>query len=275
MLGGIFCEPHASMSTERRYNEQEIAEIFEQAARAQESAQKRLSSREGLTLAELQEIGAEAGITPDFIAHAAAGMDHRPVKLPRTSYLGLPVGVGRTTKLPGPLSDENWERLVTDLRNTFDARGKIWRDGSLRQWTNGNLQALIEPTDSGHRLRLSTKSDWMRAYLNAGLGSLSAGLFFLTFFMVDTVKEPPLYLIASLLLTMGVGFLIYCAIKGPRWALEREKQMDAIAARATELASGNKPIRLPEPNRAARLDLDALPDPEASTSMPSSQRTRS
>ena len=50
------------MSPERRYNEQEIAAIFKQASADQESAQRRLSPSEGLTLAELKEIGKEAGL---------------------------------------------------------------------------------------------------------------------------------------------------------------------------------------------------------------------
>jgi hypothetical protein len=66
---------------------------------------------------------------------------------------GLPIGVGRTVELDRPRSDSDWERLVADLRETFEARGMVRYDGPFRQWTNGNLQALIEPTPSGHRLR--------------------------------------------------------------------------------------------------------------------------
>ncbi len=70
--------------------------------------------------------------------------------------LGLPLGVGRTVELGRKLTDEEWDHLVVDLRETFDARGQVRQDGSLRQWTNGNLQALLEPTPTGDRLRLRT-----------------------------------------------------------------------------------------------------------------------
>jgi hypothetical protein len=60
-----------------------------------------------------------------------------------------------------PTRPQGEERnIVVTLRETFEARGRLQRDGSFRQWTNGNLQALLEPSATGHRLRLSTrKSD--------------------------------------------------------------------------------------------------------------------
>ena len=75
MLARLLAKFLRVMSPERRYNEQEIAGIFKQAAEAQETAQRHLSHTEGLTLAELQEIGKEAGITPEFIARSAAAVD--------------------------------------------------------------------------------------------------------------------------------------------------------------------------------------------------------
>ena len=33
------------------------------------------------------------------------------------------------------LPQEEWERLVVDLRETFDARGHVTSQGTLRQWT--------------------------------------------------------------------------------------------------------------------------------------------
>ena len=49
------------MSPERRYNEQEIAAIFRQAAEYQESAQRQEAHNDGLTLAELKQIGNDDG----------------------------------------------------------------------------------------------------------------------------------------------------------------------------------------------------------------------
>ena len=108
-----------------------------------------------MTLAQLQEIGREVGIAPVMVAEAAKAIDllGRPMS---RYFLGLPIGVGRTVNLDRKLSDEEWERFVVDLRETFDARGRLKSEGSFRQWTNGNLQALLEPTPTGQQVRLRT-----------------------------------------------------------------------------------------------------------------------
>src|SRR5215203_4970217 len=130
--------------TERRYDQAEVAAIFERAAEATTHAgePRQPASSEGMTLAELQEIGREVGIAPESIALAARSVGVAAQASSRT-FLGLPLGVARTVQLDRRLSEEEWERVVVDLRETFNARGSVRSEGSLRQWTNGNLQALL------------------------------------------------------------------------------------------------------------------------------------
>ena len=52
---------------ERRYNDEEVEAIFARASEAEEAAPRRLRSGEGLTLADLQKIGREAGIEPGVL----------------------------------------------------------------------------------------------------------------------------------------------------------------------------------------------------------------
>src|SRR5918999_400027 len=154
--------------TERRFNEAEVAAILERAAEAQHTGSHQLPSGEGMTLAELQTIGSEVGIDPRLVAQAAHALD-RAGRSTSRRFLGLPIGVGRTIDLDRKLTDVEWERLVVDLRDTFDARGTIRQEGSFRQWTNGNLQALLEPTPTGHRLRLRTVKGDAVGWITGGL----------------------------------------------------------------------------------------------------------
>jgi hypothetical protein len=148
--------------TERRDSEDEVSAIFERATEAQHRSPRPLPPADGMTLGDLQGIGREVGIPPALVAQAARALDHAGQPTSRR-LLGLAIGVGRTIHLGRRLNDEEWERLVVDLRETFDARGAVRHDGSFRQWTHGNLQALLEPTPTGHRLRLRTLKGSARA----------------------------------------------------------------------------------------------------------------
>src|SRR6267154_1507396 len=157
---------------ERRYNDKEIAAIFRAAAEeGPPSSQREVARDEGLTLTELQVIGGEVGISSAAVAQAARAVDVRLGPASRT-LLGLPIGVSRTVNLNRRLTDEEWERLVVQLREVFNARGRTRSEGSLRQWTNGNLQVLLEPTETGHRLRFGTVHGAARAAIGAGFGVL-------------------------------------------------------------------------------------------------------
>jgi hypothetical protein len=220
-----------SAMSERRFNEAEVAAIFERATEAQQqTGQRQLPSGEGMTLAQLQEIGREVGISAELVASAAHSIDRVGSPTSR-SFLGLPVGVGRTVELDRKLSEEEWERLVVDLRETFDARGSVRRDGSLRQWTNGNLQALLEPTPTGHRVRMRTTNgnalSWMTVGL--GMGGIGAAVMTAAALGINDASMAAMGVLAA----MGVGMFGVGAMQLPRWAQERRRQMEEIAARLT------------------------------------------
>jgi hypothetical protein len=221
--------------TERRYTEDEVAEIFQRATEAQHGGVRRLPSGEGTTLDALQEIGREVGIAPDLIAQAARSLDRRG-QLTKRRFLGLPIGVGRTVELERRLSDEEWERLVIDLRETFDARGRLGQDGAFRQWTNGNLQALLEPTEKGHRLRLRTIKGSAYALMMSGLGMLGVAGLALVKALVSGFGVAELSSVATLVALAG-GLFGFGALQLPGWARTRQRQMEEITARVAASVS--------------------------------------
>lgn len=220
------------MSTERRYSEAEVAAIFERAAESQATGSVQPSGPGGMTLAQLQEIGRDVGIPAELIAAAARSVALVPAPDPERSYLGFPIGVGRTVELGRTLTDEEWERLVVECREVFDARGVVRQEGNLRQWTNGNLQVLLEPGASGQRLRLrTTRGDAAAtislAALSAGAGAV--GLIALALGVTDRWADVIIAPVVAFL--AGGGTLAYLAWRFPRWARERTQQMAAIANR--------------------------------------------
>ena len=79
------------MSDERRYSDEEVEEIFRSAA-SDPVGRPGLPARDGLTIAEIQAIGREVGMSPEQISAAAARLDRTSVPAPRTTALGLPIG---------------------------------------------------------------------------------------------------------------------------------------------------------------------------------------
>jgi hypothetical protein len=213
----------------RRYDDDEVAAIFQKAAEGPQTPPLQAAREEGMTLAELQDIGREVGISPEAVASAARSLDVRPQARER-SFLGLPIGVERTIALDRRLSESEWERLVVELREVFNARGSVSSNGSFRQWTNGNLQALLEPTATGHRLRLSTVKGNARVSLAAGTMLIGVG----TVMSVAAAAAGQIGQVmpeVAMMAVLGIGMAASTVLRLPAWARERARQMEAITSR--------------------------------------------
>lgn len=241
------------MSDERRYTEDEIREIFGLAAddRARLPTRSGSGRTDGLTLAELEEIGREVGLAPDRVRAAATLVDGRGAALREGTYLGLPISVGRNVPLPRPLTDTEWEVLVGELRETFGARGRVASQGGLREWVNGNLHAFQETTEDGYRFRMQTTKGTARQATVVGSIMLAFAVILLLVLVLtgNTAGElaGPLFLGGIGLAALGSNALVL-----PRWAARREEQMEYIANRARALAGseadpGAEPGGLPAP----------------------------
>lgn len=218
---------------ERRYSDEEVAEIFARATEAEHSTPRRLRAAEGMTIAQLQEIGREAGIAPELVVRAAHSLD-TPAQPPVKKFLGFPVGVGRTVRLDRRLTDEEWERLVVDLRQTFDARGVVRVDGAFRQWTNGNLQILVEPDGDGQQIRLRTVRGGARELMLVGLGWVGlAGVMALASIISGSSDIAAAVERMSGMALIGGGLFALGSLRLPSWARLRRQQMDEIAERLT------------------------------------------
>ena len=232
------------MTEPRRFGDKEIEAIFKAAA-DKDTPLPDSGEAQGLTLPELQAIGAEVGFAPEHVADAVAMLGSRPGTVSQGRFLGMPVSVGRTVDLPRVPTEREWEILVTELRSTFEATGKIKAQGSFRQWTNGNLGVFIEPTESGSRLRLRTRKGDAAALNTLGLGGVGVGLLMLVAGML--VGNPATELIApTLFATSGAGAFLMNALRLPRWAQKRETQMTWLAARAAKLVG--RGATEPQPN---------------------------
>ena len=224
--------------TKRRYGDEEVREIFSLATTGGARDPSLPSESGGLTLDELQRIGQEAGIEPARVAQAAERLDARGRAAPVRRSLGLPIGLSRVVDLPRAPTDREWERLISRIPNHVRSAGRATTSGGLREWSEGNLHISVEPTERGEQLRLSTlKEDAM--VLN-GLGVLMGGMSLIMRAVVAAAGKPGKALVV-LGMFGGMALAAFGAnlIRLPRWARERERQMEAIAERAVKLLSNS------------------------------------
>jgi hypothetical protein len=232
--------------TDRRYDDDEVAAIFARATEVTAPVQSTVAREKGLTLGELQEIGREVGLDPDSVAQAAQSIDMQ-LQVKSRTVIGLPIAVERTVQLNRWLTESEWEHLVVQLRETFNARGSMSSSGSFRQWTNGNLQALLEPTPNGHRLRLRTIKGSARASIAAGfmtLGTAAAVSVAAAVAHAGSAAVPGIALLSA----VGLGMLASATLPLARWARLRGKQMESIATGLALPATSQAP-RIDEPSR--------------------------
>lgn len=223
------------MTEQRRYSADEIERILEQAARR--SLTPGPEPGGDLTLPELQAIGKEVGIAPKHVARAAADLDRVTTTHRR---FGLPLAVSRTVDLPREPTSREWDRLVADLRQTFRATGKVRRDGSLRQWRNGNLVVAVEPSATGVRLRMETLKGSARQLATAGGALLAlAGVFFGVGMATSGAADPGLLIPVAVLAALGAGMVGGGLLPLPTWAADRREQFEGVETRfQASLAGG-------------------------------------
>jgi len=217
---------------ERRYSEDDVHRILSLAAEAEATAVG--SGERQWTLAEIQRAGAEAGIAPAAVVAAAVALEGQSAAPGDRRYLGLPVAVSRAVPLERPLSDEDWGRLVAELRDTFAAQGRVEVMGTRREWRNGNLRVSHEPTGGGAVLALRTrKGDAPAMFALAGTLLLVA----IAIGVVAAVGADGERLSRAMLAgAIGAVLLLVGAVRLPFWAGARGRQFDAIAGFARRLS---------------------------------------
>lgn len=146
--------------TDHRYSDDEVHAIFTRAADRQEAAETaKAASEGGLTLAELQEIGSEAGIDPDHVADAARALTLRQSE-GAVVQPSNPWEVCESRTLPGVMPDSAWEQTVGELRDAFKRHGTVSQFGGVREWYSGDdtssrtIELRVEPLGEGIRVTL-------------------------------------------------------------------------------------------------------------------------
>jgi hypothetical protein len=220
---------------ERRFTEDEVAAIIKRATNWKDPRPEPVAPGDGLTLDQVQEIGREIGIAPNVIAGAADVVKDGGTTVVRR-FLGLPLRVERNVKLRRDFSEDEWEQVVADLREVFNSAGVLKEDGSLREWSSGNLQVVLEVNAIARVVRLRTFKGNALVLLGAGFGICGAasGLL-LAMFLNIAATDRRLVSVLALMVAAGAVIAGATAISLGPWARRRREQMSEVAARVIAL----------------------------------------
>ncbi len=139
----------------RRYGDKEVRRLLQRAAdlQKQESVREYADDGGGLTLADLQEVAAEAGIHPRYIQQAAAGIEQsRPSGFAsRLAGTGLTITVERV--VPGELPEEGFEQAILEIQRAFSGSGNPSMVGRTLMWKSDTMdhQSSLQVTVSSRR----------------------------------------------------------------------------------------------------------------------------
>jgi hypothetical protein len=127
----------------RRYSEEEIALILRRATEMQR-AEPTAPDPAGLTMADLEEIAAEAGIDPGMLRQAASELN---AQLPATlgsRLAGAPTAVAIERVIEGEMPVERLEELVPTIVAATPGRGTASAVGRSLTWSSQEGSNLTE-----------------------------------------------------------------------------------------------------------------------------------
>lgn len=239
----------------RTFSKEEARQIFADAAERQQELVREADDH--LTLDELEESALAAGIDP---AHVRAAAEHlvRPAhSSAQRSFLGVPVENRRSVTLPFQVGDEEWGRIVVELRSVFGKRGLASDVGAIREWVsdanehNSPIRVTAEP--EGEATRLTIERSTLSRILGFGGGSMSILLTAVILLSIAVGGgEADVFIPAFIMLMVGILFATGVVV-GSRASASRDTQRFEEAVRRIRQIEGGK--RTDDTLTAAGLDL--------------------
>ncbi len=232
---------------QRTFDDDEVAEILDRATRnpgpfKARPALPKKGTRTEVSLAELQSIGAAAGIPPERIAAVARELvGQRPTGYPElTLKLRIPRELNHRIPLSGPVAGEDWDRLVSVFRTQFGGDGSV--EGNLRSWKLDDVSACVEPDPLGEgwRLRLTAcpKDVWEQFGVSAALIPVGA----LTMMAGALLAlGPSVTILGFAALVAGVGMAGWAWLQLPHWVRRRSAQMQEVGDSVGRYSSASPP----------------------------------
>lgn len=162
----------------RRYGEKEVGLILKRAAELQQNEPASAAEGGGLTLSELEEIAAEAGIDPRYLRRAAADVDSggSMLRAGKVSYFfGAPLIIELERTLSGEFPEEEFSLFVPDVQEAAGTHGQASALGKVFTWQSTtpqgerSLQVTVTSRDGKTRIRIEERLGNLAGQLFGGM----------------------------------------------------------------------------------------------------------
>jgi hypothetical protein len=164
----------ADLPATRRYNEKEVSRLLKRAAELQRS-ERSVPSPTGLTLGELEDIAAEAGLDIASLRRAASELESAGASGPSSLGLriaGAPTRLLLERTLPFEATDVAFEELVHIIQVGTDAPGQLSQVGRTLSWSS---QSQANP--GALTILVSVRKGETLVRIEERFGNLAGGLF--------------------------------------------------------------------------------------------------
>jgi hypothetical protein len=165
----------------------------------------------GLSLADLQAVGAEAGIDPAYVAAAAAELSAVDATEDTPWWYAGPATVRAETVVPGTITDGPvWVAMVRELRDTFDTDGVATQLGDALEWSfeppmgGESTRVDVTPEPHGTRIRI-TRSKTQAARMGAMMGGMLGGCGVFVGALIFAIKGFDVAGLALMLMLLAAG----------------------------------------------------------------------
>ncbi|MEM7415277.1 MAG: hypothetical protein AAF389_07260 [Gemmatimonadota bacterium] len=236
-----------------------MRKILEAAADLQERSSARgTGSARGLTIQELRQVAAEAGIDPHFVDIAATDID-APMEKGDGSIIGGPDRWHFRTTLPGEIDDDDRDRILLALRGLMGHRGVHEEVYGRMEWS---MNDGMGPTTIGVVSRDGTTEVDMtvnrsgEAGLLHGLGVPLGGLLIGAVTAASTGISGPIVVPVMGLAAGGVfvATRLMWRKRSQYWDRKLRKTMQRISSivqESTRMPSADAPAQIPPPQEDA------------------------
>jgi hypothetical protein len=225
---------------ERRYSDHEFALVLRKVSELQRDRPGAMAKGEGLTLEEMQQIAAEAGLDPQLVAQAVALLPaHGPSLAAR--IFGGPSKFRMVRSVPGHVEEEELGRFVETIRDVLEQQGEARQLLGALEWstTTNPTRVSVNVSPREDETRLEVVADRGGTAFLSYFGSLFVGLIAASAvgggLGLESVAGVAGAFLSGIGITLATGRTIFKA-GSRKWSETVPRLLDALAGTARELA---------------------------------------